>query len=145
MMEKETRLISRVQIHGTVHHPPKVLGQTADPGKPCSMPSMPSGKQMKKKNRFLAKTTFRAQRPANPGPEDRATLQLLQGTYFLEQTLKLNRVQDSYLDISAYNGAFVTISGGRELNSGWEQDGSVRSTNFEGETLFPKGDTGWLI
>ena len=88
----------------------------------------------------ISKKTFRAQRPANPGPEDRVSLQLLQGTYFLEQTLKLNRVKDSYLDISAYKGAFVTISGGRELNSDWEQEGSVRSTTFEGEVLSCQGD-----
>ena len=138
-MKKETSLISRVQIHGTVHHPPTVLGQTPDPGKHCSMPSRRSGWQMST-HQIFSKKIFRTQRPANPGPEDRASLQLLQGTYFLEQTLKLNRVQDSYLDISAYNGAFVTISGGKELNSGWEQDGSVRSTTFEGEKLFCKGD-----
>ena len=84
----------------------------------------------------MSKKTLRAKRPANPGPEDKVSLQLLQGTYYLEQTLKLNRVKDSYLEISAYNGAFVTISGGKELNSGWEQEGSVRSTTFEGETLF---------
>ena len=86
----------------------------------------------------ISKKTFRTQRPANPGPEDRASLQLLQGTYYLEETLKLNRVKDSYLDISAYNGAFVTISGGRELNSGWELEGSVRSTTFQGEILYAK-------
>ena len=84
----------------------------------------------------ISKKSSRAQRPANPGPEDRASLQLLQGTYYLEKTLKLDRVKDSYLDISAYKGAFVTISGGRELNSGWEQEGSVRSTTFEGESFF---------
>ena len=94
----------------------------------------------------ISKKTFRAQRPANPGPEDRASLQLLQGTYYLKQTLKLNRVKDSYLDISAYKGAFVTISGGMELNSDWEQEGSVRSTTFEGEVLFCQGDIGtWFI
>ena len=82
-----------------------------------------------------SKKTPRVLRPENPGPEDRASLQLLGGTYFLEQTLKLNRLKDSYLDISAYNGAFVTISGGKEINSGWEKEGSVRSTTFEGETL----------
>ena len=92
-----------------------------------------------------SKKTPRVQRPENPGPEDRASLQLLGGTYFLEQTLKLNRLKDSYLDISAYNGAFVTISGGKELNSGWEKEGSVRSTTFEGETLgLCQADSFWL-
>ena len=64
------------------------------------------------------------------------SLQLLGGTYYLDQTVKLNQAKDSFLDISAYNGAFVTISGGRELKSGWEEEGSVRTTTFEGEAIF---------
>ena len=58
------------------------------------------------------------------------------GTYYLDQTVKLNQAKDSFLDISAYKGAFVTISGGRELKSGWEEEGSVRTTTFEGEAIF---------
>ena len=64
------------------------------------------------------------------------SLQLVGGTYYLDQTVKLNQAKDSFLDISAYNGAFVTISGGRELKSGWEEEGSVRTTTFEGEAIF---------
>ena len=66
-------------------------------------------------------TALREVRPATPGPEDMATLLLLDGTYHLTETLTLD-ARDAHLELAAYSSDPVTISGGKELDLTWEED-----------------------
>lgn len=69
---------------------------------------------------------------------------LMEGTYYLEKTLELNRIKQESLTLRAAAGAAVTISGGKELDLNWSawKDGiytaSIREdTQFE--QLFVNG------
>ena len=60
---------------------------------------------------------IREQRPSNPGPENRATINILAGIHYLSETLELSK-RDSYLTIQAFNDEMpVTISGGRAMTA----------------------------
>ena len=60
---------------------------------------------------------IREQRPSNPGPENRATINILTGIHYLSETLELSK-RDSYLTIQAFNDEMpVTISGGRAMTA----------------------------
>lgn len=77
---------------------------------------------------------LRSVRGSQPGPADRATLALLPGTYYMQETLKLAAERDAYLDIIAFStGVPVILSGGQVLDLAvFSQEGDVRTGTFPG-------------
>ena len=73
-------------------------------------------------------------RKHSPSSSNHVTINMLPGTYFLDQQVKFAS-PDSYMTIKAYSGkGTVIISGGMELNGPWVNlEGNKKQTTFAGK------------
>ena len=68
-----------------------------------------------------------------PSPENSATINLREGTYYLAKTVILKGSRDSFLTIKSYQEEEVTLSGGVPLDIVWEATGSVLEAEYPGQ------------